>query len=669
MKDIKNNSSAVYYYVSLLKMLDKDVKNLFGYVEKLRTLKGITTEPKIMDSILGELKDKVKDLLDFIDFGIQLRDKKLYDIKIFLKTKPFDQLKRFKNINKTWEGIKAHDEWAKNHFMFKFKTPINYDHSENGKPKPTMAPAKVQNITTQTPKTTVLKAGLKPAELSSFDLQTTPKPTTEANSKDNGSATGEQISGQNGGEDDYHYYSGSGVDYIYSGSGLEPTEQASGLEPGITTISPKTEETQTTGATTTAKSATETEVPSTVTEATTTEPEFFPVKTVKPSIPTQKTTTSHQKATTVLHPESGTTEMKIGENSRNSQDPKLSKNQQQPIIVRPTFETDKLDSKMDQIIKDLGTLADKVIYVFNTIKKADATKQDQKTQCLGLIYEAESMVIDMDCKMNEIYRSLTDALRYDHNVKFNNLKHIHTVHEKDTIKLLQSGEEMKNVFERNKKDIISPILMFFVASLIKDFLVPSILPYAFMQIYVNDMVLLAVVIELYSSILVLIIERLATEFRNWNQAYDTFWVMAAPLIAILLTSTLALNTNLPRIRAFYRSETKVLLVTISLLVFGSILKQISYVSVANYVYYQSGDVLGNVKYLLSYHLGAIVFRFIVCTLAIKTESKLNLGFRFPNLPIQQNPGNSCFLLWLKSGIKSSLKEAFGDFATNIWRYT
>ncbi|UVC54437.1 hypothetical protein MACJ_003984 [Theileria orientalis] len=599
MMDIKSNASSVYFYVSLIKTLDKNVKSLYANVNQLKSLRGITNETEIMESILNELRDKVKQLLDFIEFGIQLRDKQLYDIKVFLKTKPFQHLVRFKTIKKSWDGIKAHLEWAKANFMFKFRSPINYDHSENRKPKATTADARAHSITTQTPKPRGANNGLMPPEYSSFDPKTTPKQIPEVYSGESCSASDEEISGE--GPTD--------VEVEHSGSGTEPTKQSSGQEPLMESSSPKYEETQITEATTarseretessvtvTETPKTGTETPSTLTQSTTTSSELPVTVTETPSIPTQKTSNSDQKATTALSPESGSTQMKRAVNSStNPQNPNSTKNEPQPIIIRPTFTTDKLDLKMDRVVIDLGSLADKVIQTYNSIKSSSGGRVEDKNKCLESIHEAESIVIEMDSRINELYRGLTDELRYEHNVEFNNLKHIHIVQEKDTTKMFQTGEEMRKIFARNKFDALSPYLMFFVASLIKDFLFPSILPFAFMQIYKNDMILLAVIIEIYGSILVFIIERLATEFRTWNEAYNMFWVMAAPLVVIFVFTIMALNTNFQGIREFYSSEAKVLLLTVSILVFGSLLKQLSYVGVANYVYYQSGDILGNIK--------------------------------------------------------------------------
>ncbi|BAM41882.1 conserved hypothetical protein [Theileria orientalis strain Shintoku] len=704
MMDIKRNPSYVYYYTSLLKTLDQDVSGLFGDVKKLKNLKGITNETEIMDSILKELKDKVKELLYYIEFTNQLRDKSLYDIKVSVKTKTFQQLTRFKIVKKSWDGMKTHLDSAKNNFMFKFRSPINYDYSLQGTPKLAAAPAKALGSASPRPTPQGPKSGLMPPQLSSFDLKTTPAQTTEAYSGESGSAYDDELSGVTPTE----------VDLQVSGSGTEPTDHGSGQEVKIVTNSPKNEETLTTETTITEGTTKATITEGTITEGTTTEgtttakstqsseptiaetekaitetessligtesiaagselpstiSELSTTATVRSSTPTERTSTSGPKGTIAVSPESGSTQATGTSNPGTTvKKPKSTKSMLKPVFIRPTFKTDRLDLKLDRIVIDLGGLADSIVKTYNVVKSFDGVKEEDKIKCLESIHDCETKVIQMDSRFNEVYRGLTDNLRYDQNVLFNALKHIHFVQKKDTVKLLKTKEEMRTIFAKNKSEVISPLLMFFVASLIKDFLFPAILPFTFMQIYKNDMILLAAVIEIYGSILVLIIDRLAVEFRSWHKTYNIFWIMAGPLVVTLVGAITALNTNFLSIRAFFSSESKVLLVTVSLLVLGSILKQLSYVCVANYVHYQSGDVLGNVPYLLTYHLGAIIFRFFVCKLAIKTEAKVNLGFRFPNLPIQQNPGSSCLLLWLKAGFKSSFKELLADTVTNLWRY-
>ncbi|UVC49827.1 hypothetical protein MACK_003439 [Theileria orientalis] len=160
-------------------------------------------------------------------------------------------------------------------------------------------------------------------------------------------------------------------------------------------------------------------------------------------------------------------------------------------------------------------------------------------------------------------------------------------------------------FFKTFSDAFSPLMMFALGSMFKDFLYPGTLPYAILERSKSHMInMMASAIYPIGSLTLFLLERHG-HFEDWTN-YDAFWLLLIPTLIITTFTFMAIHTRIPSAMSIRNSQSVVMIMTLSLIVYHSYMYQLSFTGVAKIVQPKSGkngdDGYNVTRVSLGYHL-------------------------------------------------------------------
>ncbi|UKJ89864.1 hypothetical protein MACJ_003118 [Theileria orientalis] len=239
--------------------------------------------------------------------------------------------------------------------------------------------------------------------------------------------------------------------------------------------------------------------------------------------------------------------------------------------------------------------------------------------------------------------------------------------------LAATGESSgtKVSFFNHLANVSSQFLMLGSTALFKEFLYPAIIPYAVLERDKCHIINISVPpFYLIGSLAMLAIHKLAPGFKYWSPEYHSFWLLLLPQIFCLVTSLMAIHTKVQFTRKFLHSRSGVLILTLLLIVSYCTMQSIGFVSVADYVYYQSRDVDGSIGIITLHTISAIVCRFVFSKLSVGyNDTRVQLGYHLPKFrPNHRMSDSNTFVYILKNTFNRSLKDTVTEFKMNIRKY-
>ncbi|BAM39734.1 conserved hypothetical protein [Theileria orientalis strain Shintoku] len=179
------------------------------------------------------------------------------------------------------------------------------------------------------------------------------------------------------------------------------------------------------------------------------------------------------------------------------------------------------------------------------------------------------------------------------------------------------SNQVKADFFKTFTGAFSPLLMFALGSMFKDFLYPGTLPYAVLERSKSHMInMMASAIYPIGSLTLFLLER-EGHFEEWSPNYDAFWLLLVPTLIITIFTFLAIHTRIPSAMRIRNSQAVVMVMTLSLIVYHSYMYQLSFTGVAKVVYHVSGKHGDD---------GVITFNVIMSLIYMFLFSKLSVGY-------------------------------------------
>ncbi|UVC49443.1 hypothetical protein MACK_003278 [Theileria orientalis] len=250
----------------------------------------------------------------------------------------------------------------------------------------------------------------------------------------------------------------------------------------------------------------------------------------------------------------------------------------------------------------------------------------------------------------------------------------------------------------------SPLMMIFVSSLIKDFLFPTVLPYALLsKIRCNLVTVMSSILKLIGPIVLFSLE-FNNLFPKWDTPYNAFWLIVIPMVVIFVYTFLAIHTRIPSARSIVNSVTKVMLITVGVVLGNSFFDPLSYAGVSKVVrpekltngnassetpattvtdelpsssgddYAQDVDKTGEQdgdNAVITIHALLVLFmRFTISKLSAGyNETRISLGYCFPRFrPNHRMSRSNVGWYIFRKTFKSAWKAVGNDFDIDIRSY-
>ncbi|UKK02846.2 hypothetical protein MACK_002943 [Theileria orientalis] len=213
---------------------------------------------------------------------------------------------------------------------------------------------------------------------------------------------------------------------------------------------------------------------------------------------------------------------------------------------------------------------------------------------------------------------------------------------------------------------ISLFLLFMVASLVKNFLFPGVLPYAVLdreKCHSVNMVL--PMVSLVPPCVMFVFYTKCTEScKKWNWTKDVFWILTVPQFISLIYALYTVHRKVLFTTEFSGSHVTVFLTT-SLLMFS-------------YGFIESLAINEYQLVIKTQSESMITYHYIVSTFYSFLFSKLSVGYNCarveyeycltPFYPTYKKGTASSFTFWVRDVIRRAYNDVCGDFRLNIQEY-
>lgn len=215
----------------------------------------------------------------------------------------------------------------------------------------------------------------------------------------------------------------------------------------------------------------------------------------------------------------------------------------------------------------------------------------------------------------------------------------------------------------------SPLMMFALGSMFKDFLYPGTLPYAVLERSKSHMInMMASAIYPIGSLTLFLLER-EGHFKEWSPNYDAFWLLLVPTLIIAIFTFLAIHTRIPSAMRIRNSQPVVMLMTLSLIVYHSYMYQLSFTGVAKVVYHVSGKH-GDDGVITFNVIMSLIYMFLFSKLSVGYNvTRVGLGYHLPKYrPNHRMSKYNTFWYIIKNMFRKAGRDTISDFKMNIRHY-
>ncbi|XP_953529.1 uncharacterized protein TA10475 [Theileria annulata] len=236
----------------------------------------------------------------------------------------------------------------------------------------------------------------------------------------------------------------------------------------------------------------------------------------------------------------------------------------------------------------------------------------------------------------------------------------------------ETEEQLRNILFVSFRKALCPFLMIVPTCFFKDFLYPSILPFALLlrseSHYIN------IVTNIFHIVFCLAIFFIYLYSFNimdyvWDY-FDYLWLISIIPSTILIITLLAIHTKIGVFHRITLSLRKVFVLSLFYVLCFTVMESISYVCVADYVYKKSGDPTHNLKYLLFHHLLALFCSYIFSKLSVGyNHTRIELGHVAPYYQTELDLTNlQVFWFLIRGTFKSTFRDILFFARTDIREY-
>ncbi|UKJ90066.2 hypothetical protein MACJ_000994 [Theileria orientalis] len=238
----------------------------------------------------------------------------------------------------------------------------------------------------------------------------------------------------------------------------------------------------------------------------------------------------------------------------------------------------------------------------------------------------------------------------------------------DTLTTTHSNAAKADFFKTFSK-AFSPLMMFAIGSMFKDFLYPGTLPYAILERSKSHLInMTASAIYPIGSLTLFLLERYG-HFEEWSHKYDAFWLLSIPTLVITTLTFMAIHTRIPSVMQIRNSQSIVMIMTLSLIVYHSYMYQLSFTGVAKIVKPESGEN-GEDGVITFNVIMSLIYMFLFSKLSVGYNvTRVSLGYHLPKYrPNHRMCKSNTFWYIIKNMFRKAGKDTISDFKMNIRHY-
>ncbi|EAN32006.1 putative integral membrane protein [Theileria parva strain Muguga] len=227
-------------------------------------------------------------------------------------------------------------------------------------------------------------------------------------------------------------------------------------------------------------------------------------------------------------------------------------------------------------------------------------------------------------------------------------------------------------FRDHLKKVRYPFVILFLIFTLRNILYPSILPYGLLNRddchNINLFIPVALVL---GSLTIYMTHGFWTEFKTRPGNYNLFFLLLfVPMIIITIVSISALHSETCFAKYIKGSPIRVLFLLLGLLYCSNVMQSLSYVAVANYVYYQSKCSPTKLSVLALHNLVASVCRYFTYKIGVgyaccRVENAYAMTVFHPTYRMNNIEAT---YYWVTASCKRAYKDVFNDFNLNIQEY-